>query len=455
MVAKDNNPGCEPFDAWVVDYLYDELSPADRQRFEEHIEHCSQHAQEVAELSSVLKVVRSGRAEDAPQPVIDRIVHLARAAEPARNRPPLLMRLIWNPMAAAAMLALVVITVGLAVQQQDLHPDHAPAVDQMLPVESPERILSEAEAAARPMEKTAASDLPASKAAPAKDVAKAEELVAAKTVAKKPAPRDRRRKSSAHKQRSKQAKKESAPKAAGAPRREQDEPQRDGVVDDLKIIGGGQMADKNQEASSTRGALGQASSALPSVPAASKTGKEKKSALAYQHSPQPPMLTAEVEKSEPEARPAMEQIRPAPKQRKFSKKSRTKKKSPAVSRDNVDLFGAAELDLAGKRYTAAVQKYRAFLQDSPHDRRSPTAYYRIGKALFLAGQCRQAIAAIGRAVQKAPGHGMAVTALFDQASCHIKLNQFAQARSIYRNIESNYPAHREEARRSLNRIRNN
>ena len=146
--------------------------------------------------------------------------------------------------------------------------------------------------------------------------------------------------------------------------------------------------------------------------------------------------------------------RSAPEQRRSSRKIRAKKMSLADADDEIDLYAAAEQDLAGKRHRAAVKKYRSFLRKAPGDRRIPTSRYRLGKALFLSGQCLQAIEAIRRAVKDSPGHGMAVPALFDQASCHIKLNQFKQARSIYRNIERNYPAHREEARRSLDRIRN-
>ncbi len=47
---------------------------------------------------------------------------------------------------------------------------------------------------------------------------------------------------------------------------------------------------------------------------------------------------------------------------------------------------------------------------------------------------------------------MAPAALLDLASCHIRLNQFDKARSVYRQIEKDYPAYEQDAHQGLRRI---
>ncbi len=83
---------------------------------------------------------------------------------------------------------------------------------------------------------------------------------------------------------------------------------------------------------------------------------------------------------------------------------------------------------------------------------SGTQQYLKAKSLFKSGYCKAAISAIDQAVRMFPNHRMAADALFDKASCLIKLGRFRQATDTYKHIERKYPQRAKEAKRQLQRI---
>jgi hypothetical protein len=105
---------CKQADNLMIDFLYGELSPGDRAAFESHLKSCPEHAREVEKLRGVLNLVRAQEPEEVPEAVSARIMANARARMPRKPKTAPFFSLIWNPVAAAAVLAVVVITVGLA-----------------------------------------------------------------------------------------------------------------------------------------------------------------------------------------------------------------------------------------------------------------------------------------------------------------------------------------------------
>jgi TolA-binding protein len=186
-----------------------------------------------------------------------------------------------------------------------------------------------------------------------------------------------------------------------------------------------------------------AATPAPSPPKAAKPVSEGVSAGALADEAEEPMMLSQ------EADLVVEDERAEKVSRSRSKRSVAKK---ARVKQKLDYYQTAEQHLADKSYKKALSAYRSFLSRNPHDRRAKTCRYRIAKTLFLMGRCKEAIGAIKQAISKAARHGMAPSALLDQASCHIRLNQFDQARKVYRQIEQKYPAYEQDARRGLKRI---
>lgn len=87
------------------------------------------------------------------------------------------------------------------------------------------------------------------------------------------------------------------------------------------------------------------------------------------------------------------------------------------------------------------------------ERASKSNPYLHAKSLFRSGDCKAAISAIDRALKMYPGHRMAADALFDKASCQVKLGRFEQAKETYRRIERDFPKRASEARRQSRRIK--
>ena len=135
-----------------------------------------------------------------------------------------------------------------------------------------------------------------------------------------------------------------------------------------------------------------------------------------------------------------------------AKKDRRARAGAKAARQPADLYAQAEQDLAKKRFGQAVANFRRFMNQHPGDHRVATCRYRIAKALFLSGKCKQAAQEINAAVSASPAHGMAAPALLDQASCYVRLNQFRKALETYRRIERDYPSYAQDARRGIERI---
>ncbi|MBW1870847.1 MAG: tetratricopeptide repeat protein [Deltaproteobacteria bacterium] len=482
MAAPNDKMDCARAETLLVDYIYSELSETDRTAFEQHLESCSQHAKEVTQLKATLKLVRANPQEALPEGLTERIMHLARAAESQRPQSSGWQRLIWNPVAAAAVLAIVVVTVGLSVKmggdQEVVRDSKYEAVQ---PTSAPSRIharqppvkdLGES-ADWQPKEQVGQKKLAGLEEKPAEfaDAPPARKVSPVKT----PAPGDTYTQAKRKKSRKKKAGGKSGydlKAAIGSTGKAKS----DGVA--LDKGSGGALATKldstgiaqprpdaeaeHKDAESRRFAKPPPESWGPPSPAkespprrkptatVAKTKAVTKKAARPRDEDDSSATYAKAPDQGSEQEGALESIAMADVESVDLAAEKNEASKPSDPQGN--LYTSAERNLIDKRYSLAVTKYQQFISSYPHDSRVATVRYRIAKALFLAGNCQKAVNAIKKAVSQAPRHGMAAAALLDQASCHIKLNQFDQARATYKKIERDYPSYEQDARRGMQRI---
>jgi len=418
---------CKQADNLMIDFLYGELSPGDRAEFENHLKSCPEHAREVEKLRGVLNLVRAQEPEEVPEAVSARIMANARARMPQKAKPSPFISLIWNPVAAAAVLALVVVTVGLATyftSKPGL--DEEPALEAARPLAVAEKPQPLPVAAAKAEEKKEYA------AAPEPEVA-----VAEKTY-KKPR-RAKRRKSPAPPPKT--------PEVWG-PRAKPKPGVATGATGGAAVPGDTAVAGKTD-----RGMEGVAGAEYEKK----AKDKKKKSRPAEERDfakPPPPMKVAPTAPSAPkEEMMEAESVSVAADMEDDSYPQAAPRARKVAKKEPVDYYKAAEGDLANQRYDAAVSKYRTFLAQHSSDPRAATARYRIAKALFLAGRCSEAVKAVETAVAGSPRHPMAPNALLDQGSCYEKLNRLSEANATYRRINRDYPSYTEEAQKGMRRTR--
>jgi hypothetical protein len=115
---------CKQAELSLIDFLYGELAAAEREAFERHLQACPEHAAEVARMRAVLKLVRDDVREEPSAAVNVRILQAARAAASQVAAPSPWWRWLLSPAAVAAVLALVLVTVGVGVyfSQQNKEP---------------------------------------------------------------------------------------------------------------------------------------------------------------------------------------------------------------------------------------------------------------------------------------------------------------------------------------------
>jgi tol-pal system protein YbgF len=443
---------CKQADNLMIDFLYGELSPGDRAAFESHLKSCPEHTREVEKLRGVLNLVRAQEPEEVPEAVSARIMANARARMPRKPKTAPFFSLIWNPVAAAAVLALVVVTVGLATYfTSEPGPEEEPALEAARPLalaEKPQPL---------PVETTKAEEKKEYAAAPEPKLP-----IEAPVAEPAPKPAEKFYKKPKRKKSRKVPGKKKGYKSTFAPPPKTPEVWGSRAKPKAGLTTGatGGAAAPGETAvvgKTDRGMEGAAGAEYEKK--AKDKKKEKKVSRPYEErdfaKPPPPMKAAPAPATPPPREEAMEAEssaisadmeddsypQAAPRARKVAKK------------EPVDYYKAAEGDLANKRYDAAVSKYRTFLAQNPSDPRAATARYRIAKALFLAGRCSEAVKAVETAVSASPRHPMAPNALLDQGSCYERLNRLSEANATYRRINRDYPSYTEEAQKGMRRTR--
>ena len=443
---------CKKADNLMIDFLYGELAPGDQAAFEKHLQGCPEHAREVEKLRGVLNLVRAQEPEEVPEAVSARIMANARARMPQKARPAPFWSLIWNPVAAAAVLAVVVVTVGLATYfTSEPGPQEEPALE-----------------AARPLavaEKPRPLPVAATKAEEKKEYAAAPEpKVPVAEPAPPPKPAEKVYRTPRRAKRRKSPGKKKGYKSTYAPPPKTPEVWTSRAKPKAGLTTGATGGAAVPGDTATVGKADRGMEGAAGVEYEKKAKDKKKASRPAEErdfakppppmkapAPPPPAPTAPREEMAEAESVAMSvdsadmeddsYPQAAPRARKVAKKE------PA------DYYKAAEGDLANKRYDAAVSKYRTFLAQSPSDSRAPTARYRIAKALFLAGRCSEAVRAVETAVSGSPRHPMAPNALLDQGSCYERLNRLSEANATYRRINRDYPSHTEEAQKGMRRTR--
>jgi len=505
MSAADDKPDCKQADAWMVDYLYGELGPAETAAFERHLADCPAHAEEVAGLRSMLEMLRAEKTEPVSQDVSDRILHLARVAEAgeesARAKKPMWMRLVWSPVAAAAVVAVVVVAVGVGVFDKEIEKDIPDTFDAR-PVARPQANArrgpwtEDPAASEKTVEKEPAGVSGAQKR-PAEEGIFAQEIPLAKSpeAVEKPTRRYPRG-GKARKRRPAAARRPSAkPGKADKDSSYDSGSDRERTRGRLTVSGGAVAKHEEPQVSDETGgtmdtkdhAETRDDDTGPSREVKKLMEKEKLPAPGLYHSaearpekakpaddeplrfakpPPPAPATRSAPEKKAEARPmaglpvtgagedeemAVESVVDSVAADSAEKRHKRKSARKGSGAD-ADLYAGAERELAAKRYGAAVDKYRRFMAARPSDPRVATCRFRIAKALFLAGSCEEAVKAAGQAVSAAPRHGMAAATLFDQASCLVRLGRVEKARTVYERIIEDYPSYAEEARRGLQRL---
>lgn len=562
---------CKGIQDQLVDFLYGELDPPARQAFERHLLDCPDCAEQIAGYRDMLTLVRAQPREEPSSQVSERILHGARTALSVESEQKQASgKKAWwswlaSPVAAAAVLALVVGSVGLVNYLGDrasapsLEADRAVRVRPDVPVsQASDGVVADATAAKAkaaghaplpagpaPVAKLDAAFEPRKFAenAPAakrpKAIAPAPEPAlhieegfapakprAGATAKQLPgsAPSGRRLSDSKDRAGSLRTKKRKAKKARLRSAMKDSKPTT--LPTGTRTDFGAQAADKGtargmagtDPSSGLGGVLnGQAGSGRPGKAltrpqpdvmagdGAATSDRVERSApadLRFAQPPPPSRAPAEMAKR-PDAkparrpmlaekkRPADQRPDPAPADEMALQDSPSPARELAPQMDDADLtmreesmdaeaesvviassgasgggrakaharrgpqvdyHAQAERAMSRKQYRVAALGFREYLAHSPSGPKAIAARFRLAKALFLAGQCDQAIRAAAEAIRRAPRHGQAADALFDQASCQVKLGRFDAAARTYRRIEREHPGRAGAAQRELDRI---
>jgi TolA-binding protein len=453
---------CKQADNLMIDFLYGELSTGDRAAFEKHLQGCPEHAREIEKLRGVLNLVRAQEPEEVPEAVSARIMANARARMPQRAKPAPFLSLIWNPVAAAAVLAVVVVTVGLATYfTSEPGLDEEPALEATKPLAVAEKPQPMPGIAAKEEEKKEYAAAPEPKVpveAPAAEPAPPP--IPTERVLKKPK-RRKARKSPGKKKGYKSIPK--TPEVWGSRAKAKS-------ATPTGVRGGAAGPGDSYYPPKATSTVGKADRSMEGATGAERKRMEREKKAKDKKKVSRPAEERDFAKPPPPMKAAPPPTAPPPREEMMEAESvamsvdsadmeddsypqaapRAKK---AEKREPTDYYKAAEADLVNKRYDAAVSKYRTFLAQKPSDPRAPTCRYRIAKALFLAGRCSEAIKAVEAAVSGSPRHPMAPNALLDQGSCYERLNRFSEANATYRRINRDYPSYTEEAQKGMRRTR--
>jgi TolA-binding protein len=416
MVDDANKLDCEKAEELLVDYIYQELPQSTRTAFERHLSECPTHASEVEQLQGVLQLVRQQQPEKVPQGLSERILQQAEALTPKPAKP-FWQRLVFSPAmmaASAAAVVLVIFTIGLFIH--DRSEELAPAPREQI-VATPSVLPQDGEIpeAEEEFRREYKADLPAGKGLKTEERRKLQK-------AKRKAPKKDRGEFYPTKRT-----KKSVPKKKAKPASRPFEAEKTKA-----------LAKEGSKATYKQFADG-------AIPDTAKNQAAGDLDLEMAQKPSPRVSSKMSRQAGPRTRGKMAEERVAA--------VVTTDNEADVGKKPSDHYQEGERLIAQKQYRQAIQSYRRFLAQNPHDRRAASCRYRIAKAWFLLGQCKQAITAIDLAIAASPNHGMAPGALFDQASCHMKLGQMSKAKEVYEKIKRLFPAYSQDAQKGINRIK--
>jgi TolA-binding protein len=479
---------CQRADELLVDFLYGELTPVLHAAFEEHLEGCPTHAEEIGKLRAVLDIVRGEKVEEVPEQVSRRIVRLARAVDEQNSQPgSLWRRLVLSPVAAAAVLVGLIVVVGISVQfSRNESAEIGPEAVSVLPAPAPGEKNTVTRNTQR-LETTTSEELAREQKAPAlsgpatgrlgdrdgERPGRDKPMQVFKQARPRPAAAGRKYKKSAKRKPATKSANKIGTLSKGVANyypAEEGKQEMSGE-EDLQV----KLAKKKEwqgdwsktGASGAPAAVGGVVSAKDDrankpirdfakpPPGMSEPKKHSRGMQAKdEKAPRPERKLAEAPTPVDGVSADLAEQESAASESVESTSSRRSavKASVAKKARQKDLYAMAEEDLAAKRYRQALSNFRAFIQRFPEDSRLPTCRYRLAKTLFLMGNCAQAITAVEQATSSSAHHAMAAPALLDKASCQVRLGRFDQARATYNRIITDYPTYATDARRGLERI---
>lgn len=160
---------CSEIDNLLVDYLYGELPDTERAAFEQHLQSCSAHAEEVERLRAMLTLMRNDPREEPSDAVTKEILQAARASVQKTVNPLGWLAWIRTPIAAAAALV-AIIGIGVVVyfnEQSKLHPTITTS-EVPLPPQAPAAVAESSAAVKdeKPSDKGVLMDVPKKTPAP-------------------------------------------------------------------------------------------------------------------------------------------------------------------------------------------------------------------------------------------------------------------------------------------------
>ncbi len=500
---------CKRTDELLVDFLYGELDQGGRAGFERHLAGCPACAREIEQLQGVLALVRAQPADEPSEQVSERILHAARtavscAAEQQRLAArPSWLRWLVSPAAVSAVLAVIVVSVGLVTYLGSRPTPEPVTVDsevQSIAPPAPHKPQNEALQRARPAEEkpqvaarptpedldTSLDEQARPEPAPSRGQIEAQPVAAGKVKIRRktrPAPavgrlaKDARADSLAGlRPVIKPADGDRGPAVLGGGAgpaagekagREIQRPERPGPFARPPPPGRASGSDgappAEPERVESRFAVPPPRATEPAWadPKRDKEAKKKAAHTAPVKTPAPAPDAAYADQAPKEeamvaeSEGAFDLDDAKSIEATTAYPARTAPATRAATRQgssSVDQYTLAERALARGEHDAAATGFRAFIAANPVGPRTITARFRLAKALFLAGRCEQAIRAADVAFRFAPHHRLAADALFDQASCYVKLGRFEKAISTYRLIERQHPIRAPEARRAADRL---
>lgn len=448
MSDTGENNGCRQADERLVDYLYDELEPAERQAFERHLDVCPEHRQQVLKLQAVLEMVRADNAAvesvDVSEPVIEQAHRLLPEQRPRRSW----WLLHWQPLAAAAAAGLVAVVVGVLSWRQ-LQPRSASLSDTV----TIDGVVANRE------EKTAAV-APAAEPAGATTKPKAPLTAFGQsyrqgTPAEIPVAADGRTARAGGKgvqsRRHRIARKRSRRRAPA--RRAAPSPASVHQRPIARPIGGLTDAEAPPALAEKRSGEDEATRYRRDNSLQAQ-GQARKKSLAFATSPAPSPAPLRADKAvgyvEKEA-PAMAAESPTGSKRVKSK-ARPEDRDQAGQVDELqaqDSLDKARRLLAEKRPRRAARLLQRYLGKEPAGSDRKQALFLLARAWMAVGDCRRQVRAASRALAADPSHPQAAATLLDQASCLVRLQRIETARRAYRRVIDRYPARAAEARKGL------
>lgn len=491
--TRESEMDCQVAQELLVDLLYGELAPDVRKDLEAHLDKCPECSSEYEQMAGVLKLVRANPLDDLstepPAELSERILHAAQVA--ARQRSQRQKPMPWwkwwimNPALSGAVVLLLVVTVGLITLSPDHEPtkksssvqaisteslpakDYTEELDRRTPKALPEKKAPDVVSS---IEHKALVQDESGKAGIGQVSSDDRGIFGLKTAAKK------KRKSQPRGLKTRQQA-QLANKTAGI-KSQKAKTSIGGGGGNTGAMGRSEYGFAQKEhIFPKRKAPGPKTLAKRSR----RTSTPSSDAPAYHEKTTKPLddlKTADKAKPTEVQKPSTSTMGKLEYRSEQAPAAGGLLKKPAVREKPMSQAGASksgehDMDMAGsspagvpvaasseplEEKPAAERAGRdkedesRSIQEHEDQSSSASSLYLAAKDLFRSGYCKAAIKAIDRALRKYPRHRMAPDALFDKASCLVKLGEFSKAIKTYQRIENNYPARAKEARRQIERI---